>query len=222
MHHEIVALEGLHLAIPEFDIAPPHTATQTVHHNTSPSELHDRIKTATIIITTTVKLDANTLSPSVTPQLQHIAVMASGTDCVDIEAAKKRGISVSNCLHGPTDVVSEHAIALYFAARRKTVLMHGITRTVPSEWKAKGSVVAHMKDPLGNAPLSCADEVCGIIGYGALGMPQVPYSTDIRVGMVLTRSRQTSRPSSKRIRNESPHFRTQKRRPFHLCLPTLA
>jgi lactate dehydrogenase-like 2-hydroxyacid dehydrogenase len=169
MHHKIVALEGLHNPIPEFDLPEPHISSLTVHWNTSPSELLERIKDATVIITTTVKLNADTLSHEITPKLQLVAVMASGTDHVDLEACRKRGIRVCNTPHAPTDAVSDHAIGLYFAARRKTVLMHELTVAEPSEWKAKGSVAAYMKDSNGDAPLSCQDEVCGIIGYGAIG-----------------------------------------------------
>jgi lactate dehydrogenase-like 2-hydroxyacid dehydrogenase len=169
MHHEIVAVEGLHTPIPDFNLPEPHTSTLTVHHNTFPAELHDRIKDATVVITTTVRLNAETLSPAVTPKLQLVAVMASGTDCVDLEACRKRGIRVCNCPHAPTEAVADHTIGLYFAARRKTVLMHNMTIAEPSEWKAKGSVASLMKDPAGNRPLNCQDEVCGIVGYGALG-----------------------------------------------------
>jgi lactate dehydrogenase-like 2-hydroxyacid dehydrogenase len=170
MHHEIVALEGLHSPIPEFSFPSPHTSKLTVHYNTtSTAELLERIKDATVVITTTVKLNADTLSPAITPKLQLVAVMASGTDCVDLEACRKRGIRVCNCLHAPTDSVSDHAIGMYFAARRKTVLMHTMTIAEPSEWKAKGSVASYMSNPAGDAPLNCQDEICGIIGYGALG-----------------------------------------------------
>jgi glycerate dehydrogenase len=169
MHHTIVGLEALHVPYPDFSLPAPHTSTQTYYHNTSPAELHDRIKDATIIITTTVKLTAEILSPAVTPKLQFVAVMASGTDCVDLEACKKRSIQVCNAPHAPTETVSDHAIGLYFAARRKTVLMHGLTMAEPSEWKAKGSIASYLQDTTGGAPLSSQDEVCGIIGYGAIG-----------------------------------------------------
>jgi lactate dehydrogenase-like 2-hydroxyacid dehydrogenase len=170
MHHEIVALEGLHSPIPEFKLPEPHTSNLAVYHNTtSTEELLDRIKDATIVITTTVKLNADTLSHAKTPKLQLVAVMASGTDCVDLEACRERGIRVCNCLHAPTDSVSDHAIGMYFAARRKTVLMHNMTIAKPSEWKAKGSVASSMSNSAGDAPLNCQDEICGIIGYGALG-----------------------------------------------------
>jgi lactate dehydrogenase-like 2-hydroxyacid dehydrogenase len=163
MEHHIVGLEALHVPYPTFSV--PFTS----HHYTSPSELQERVKDATIIIATTVKLNADTLSDEKTPRLKMVALMAAGTDHVDLEACKKRGIIVSNCPHASSEVVGDHAIGLYYAARRKTVMLHTKTMSVPSEWKAKGSVASYLKDSAGNAPLSAADEVCGIIGYGALG-----------------------------------------------------
>lgn len=163
MEHHVVGLEEVHVPYPTFSV--PFTA----HHYTSQEELQERVKDATVIIATTVKLNADTLSAEKTPRLQMIAVMAAGTDLVDFEACRKRGIVVSNCPHASSEVVGDHAIGLYFAARRKTVMMHTRTMAVPSEWKAKGSIAGYLKDSAGNTPISAADEVCGIIGYGALG-----------------------------------------------------
>jgi lactate dehydrogenase-like 2-hydroxyacid dehydrogenase len=163
MEHHIVGLEELHIPYPTFSVP------LTAHHYTSQTELQDRVKDATIIIASTVKLNADTLSVEKTPRLKMIAAMAAGTDLLDLEACKKRGIIVSNCPHASSEVVGDHAIGLYFAARRKTVMLHTKAMAVPSEWKAKGSVASYLKDSVGNAPLSAADEVCGIIGYGALG-----------------------------------------------------
>jgi lactate dehydrogenase-like 2-hydroxyacid dehydrogenase len=163
MQHHIVGLEELHIPFPTFSV--PITA----YHYTSPSELDERVKDATIIIATTTKITADTLSAEKTPRLQMVAILAAGTDVVDLEACRKRGIVASNCPQASSEVVGDHAIGLYFAARRKTVLMHNKTMAVPSEWKATGSIARYMKDSAGNLPLSTADETCGIIGYGALG-----------------------------------------------------
>jgi lactate dehydrogenase-like 2-hydroxyacid dehydrogenase len=169
MHHHIVALEKQHQPLPVdgFGFFPN---TLTAYQSTSTrEELHARIRDATIIITTTVKLDADTLDPQVTPHLQYIAVSATGTDHVDLAAAKTRGIRVTNCPGANLDAVSEHAISLYFAARRRIVLLDRKTREQPSEWKREGSVNKYMRLPDGAPPLTCKDEVLGVVGYGGLG-----------------------------------------------------
>lgn len=201
MEHHIVGLEELHLQYPSFSV--PITA----HRTTALSELHERVKDATIIITTTVKLDAETLSPARTPRLQFVCAMAAGTDQIDLAACKKRGIVVCNCPHASSELVADHAVGMYFAARRKTVLMHSKTIAMPSEWKAKGSLAMYLRDSEGNAPLSSQEEVCGIIGYGALGKsqllqtryyrhlvfcPEGPWPIDVRRAEILTSPQESS------------------------------
>ncbi|KAF2119891.1 glycerate dehydrogenase [Lophiotrema nucula] len=171
MHHEIVALEAIHQPLPShFDLAPPHTYTLTTYDAPDASKLASRIHKATILIVTTIKLPASILSPDVSPNLQLVAVMATGTDPVDLDACKKRGIRVVNCPGANLDSVSEHAISLYFAARRRTALLDRATREVPSVWKEKKTLTGKLRFASdGKPPLSCGDEVMGVVGYGALG-----------------------------------------------------
>jgi len=172
MHHEIVALEGQHQPLPIAGFNFPATVTYnlTTYESTrTREELHTRVRNATVVIATIVKIDAETLDPSVTPNLQYIAVSATGTDAIDLEACRARGIRVTNCPGANLDAVSEHAVSLYFAARRRTVLLDRITRAQPSEWKSKGTVNRHMRFPDGTPPITCKDEVMGVIGYGGLG-----------------------------------------------------
>jgi lactate dehydrogenase-like 2-hydroxyacid dehydrogenase len=168
MHHHIVALEKQHQPLPVHGFGFPNTLTAYQSTSTR-EELHARIRDATIVITTTVKLDADTLDPQVTPHLQYIAVSATGTDHVDLAAAKARGIRVTNCPGANLDAVSEHAISLYFAARRRIVLLDRKTREQPSEWKREGSVNKYMRLSDGAPPLTCKDEILGVVGYGGLG-----------------------------------------------------
>ncbi|CAG8034716.1 unnamed protein product [Penicillium salamii] len=171
--HHIVAIEGVHCPIPEFDLPGPHT--RVVHRLTAQSELPERVKDATIIITTTTRLTAETLSPENTPKLRLIVIMASGTDCVDVAAATARGVTVCNCPGSNVASVSEHAIGLYFAARRKFVELHNATVAIPSdpsldtEWKTRGSLLSRVRAPDGKAPMLCSDETTCIVGYGSLG-----------------------------------------------------
>ncbi|KAF1982121.1 hypothetical protein K402DRAFT_397854 [Aulographum hederae CBS 113979] len=163
----IVVLESIHFPIPKFDLQCPHTID--VHPRTSPDQLHECLRDATIAITTTTPLDAEALSEAVSPKLRLVNVTATGTDIIDKDACRKRGIRVWYQPGANLAAVSEHAIGLYFAARRKTVQLHNATASVPSEWKAKGTLSHIMRDARGNPPVSCEDETVGIIGYGALG-----------------------------------------------------
>ncbi|KAH9870229.1 hypothetical protein J1614_007152 [Plenodomus biglobosus] len=172
MHHTIVALEQQHQPLPIDGFHFPQSTTYdliTYETTSTREQLHARIRTATILVTTTVRIDAETLHPDVTPKLRYVAVSATGTDAVDLEACKARAIRVTNCPGANIDAVSEHAISLYFAARRRTVLLDHVTRAQPSEWKQRGSVNSYMRLPDGMPPVTCADEVMGVVGYGGLG-----------------------------------------------------
>lgn len=167
MHH-IVALEKQHQPLPVDGFNFPHTLTAYQKTSTR-EELYARIHNATIIISTTVKLDAAVLHPDVTPNLRLVAASATGSDHVDLAAAKARGIRVTNCPGANLSAVSQHALSLYFAARRRTVLLDRKVREQPSEWKREGSINKYMRLPDGAPPLTCEEEVLGIVGYGGLG-----------------------------------------------------
>ncbi|KAF2143969.1 uncharacterized protein K452DRAFT_296238 [Aplosporella prunicola CBS 121167] len=171
VHHTIVALEAIHSPLPEFKLPEPHTHTLTSYLRTSREDLHDRIRDATIIINVVHPLDSVALSEEITPHLQLIAVMGSGYDSVDLETCRRRGIRVTNCPHANVHTVAEHVIGMYFAARRRTVIMHERTMgTLGSgtEWKERATLAQYMR-VRGDAPLNCEDEILGIVGYGAIG-----------------------------------------------------
>ncbi|RHZ54459.1 D-isomer specific 2-hydroxyacid dehydrogenase family protein [Aspergillus thermomutatus] len=167
-HHHIVFLQADYCPIPEFRFPPGHTFTTTVYQQTSLSELHSRIHDASVVVFSYIPFDSHTLSPEVTPHLKLIAVAAVGTDCIDLEACRKRGIIVSRSIGANVDSVSEHAIGLYFASRRRLLDMHLLTRA--GEWAhRKGALMFQVLDKDGQPPLSCQDEVAGIIGNGIVG-----------------------------------------------------
>ncbi|KAF2714899.1 glycerate dehydrogenase [Pleomassaria siparia CBS 279.74] len=196
MHHEIVALERIHQPLPDtFDFPPSTTYNLTVYDRPDAALLHSRVRDATILIVTTIKISAETLHPDVTPNLQLIALMATGTDAVDLQACRKRRIRVTNCPAANVDAVSEHAISLYFAARRKTAILDRATRQVPSDWKEKRTLTGMLRFADGQPPLSCGDEVMGVVGYGALGKAIAGLGRAL--GMkVLIAARKTTTPTS--------------------------
>lgn len=166
-HHHIVYLQAAFLPAPDISLPPPYTISRTLYQYTSPSELHARIHNASIIVLSALKIDAHTLSPEVTPHLKFIAVAATGTDCIDLEACKARGIVVSNCPNANVESVSEHAIGLYFATRRKLIDMHTLTKA--GVWPHRKTLMHSIVDKDGQPPLTCQEEVAGIIGYGGVG-----------------------------------------------------
>ncbi|RAK97455.1 D-isomer specific 2-hydroxyacid dehydrogenase family protein [Aspergillus ibericus CBS 121593] len=165
--HHIVALQADFIKIPEFQLPAPYTCTTTLYGQTSLSELHERIHDASILVLSALRVDAEALSPEVTPYLKLIVIVAAGTDCVDLEACRTRDILVSNCPAANTEAVSEHAIGLYFSTRRRVLRAHTLTRA--GEWPRKKTLVFDCLNHDGTHPLTCQEEVAGIIGNGAVG-----------------------------------------------------
>lgn len=166
-HHHIVFLQGAYNRVPEFNLPAPHTLTKTVYQKTTPPDLHARIHDASILVFSSIKLDATSLSAPITPNLKCIMIVATGTDCVDLEACKARGITVCNCPGANFESVAEHAVALYFATRRKLPLMRALT--MDGEWVKRGFLMSPMLDAGGHPPRTCREEVVGIMGYGSVG-----------------------------------------------------
>src|SRR5262249_34087784 len=53
------------------------------------------------------------------PNLRHLAIWGTGTDNVDLAAARARGIMVTNTPNTATDAVAEQGLALLLAVARK-------------------------------------------------------------------------------------------------------
>ncbi|KAJ8608318.1 hypothetical protein MRB53_039740 [Persea americana] len=156
--HHVVVLESCHCEIPVFDIR--HKLTS--YHNTTPSQVSERIRDATIVITTIVPVTPEDAAQS--PGLKLLAIHATGHGWLDKAAFRKLGITVVNCPQTNIASVSEHAIGLYFATRRKTVELHNRT-TATDDWEARGTLTRAWI----YRPPTCGQESVGIIGYGALG-----------------------------------------------------
>lgn len=166
-HHVIVLLEKLFPSTPVFDFPPPHTYELREYERTHPDQLAGRIHDAEIIIRTVVPIQAATLAEAVSPSLRMIAVVGSGTDSVDLNTCRARGIVVTNTPHCNTSAVAEHAIGMYFALRRSIPRTHRLTQA--GEWPKRGVLFKVLNGPDGLAPRTCRDEVVGILGYGGVG-----------------------------------------------------
>lgn len=67
---------------------------------------------------------------------------AVGTDHIDLAYCRQANIQVMTCTGCNTESVAEHALSLYFAARRSLVSIHNTLADFgpdrPNDWKSKG------------------------------------------------------------------------------------
>ena len=77
---------------------------------TTPDQVSERLKGATVAITNKAVIDAQAMAAS--PELKLILISATGTNNVDLEAARRHGITVCNCQGYGTPSVAQHTIML--------------------------------------------------------------------------------------------------------------
>lgn len=86
--------------------------------------------------------------------LRYISKYGVGLDKIDLDAAKKLNISVSNCIGVNQIAVAEHVLALLFAFEKNIVEQYSITQN--KQWKRL----------IGNEIFG---KTIGIVGLGAIG-----------------------------------------------------
>ena len=82
----------------------------TVYERTTPEEVLERCTGSEVIFTNKVILNSETIEKL--PELKYIGVLATGTNVVDLNFAKEKGICVTNIPGYSTDSVVQHVLAL--------------------------------------------------------------------------------------------------------------
>lgn len=81
-----------------------------LYPTTSAAEIASRVAEVEVIISNKVLIDAATIQQS--PELKLILISATGSNNVDLAAAKARGIVVCNCQAYGTSAVAQHTLML--------------------------------------------------------------------------------------------------------------
>jgi glycerate dehydrogenase len=132
----------------------------TEFDRTEVDELPERLWGATIVVDNKVPLRRETLERL--PDLRMVAIAATGTDCVDKDFCRERGIVVSNVRGYALHTVPEHVFALILALRRNLCAYRDEVRR--GAWQAARQFCFHTH-PIGDLHGSNL----GVIGEGALG-----------------------------------------------------
>ncbi len=137
----------------------PHTWRQW--DATAPEEVPRRLADGpTIVITNKVRLTRDVLKA--VPSVKLIAVAATGTDVVDLEACRELGITVCNIRGYATTTVPEHTFALIFALRRSLLAYRD--SVARGRWQDSGQF-CFFDHPI----TDLAGSRLGVIGSGSLG-----------------------------------------------------
>jgi glycerate dehydrogenase len=132
----------------------------TFYGNTKPQDLHSRIKNADVVVSNKVVLDKETLSHA--KQLKLICIAATGTNNIDLKAAKTYHIPVCNITHYATHSVPEHVFRLILSLYGR--LIENSAATIQGKW-SQSPYFCLLDFP----PQDLNGKTMGIIGYGDLG-----------------------------------------------------
>jgi len=154
----IVQLEGESLIA---DVRRPAFAHDWVEYpKTAPAQVVEHLAGATIAINNKVAIDAAAIA--VLPALKMIAVAATGTNSVDLDACRARGIVVSNIRGYAVNTVPEHVMALLLALSRNLVAWRETLLAGGWQHSDQWCLFDHPIRDLHGATL-------GLIGSGTLG-----------------------------------------------------
>ncbi len=132
----------------------------TVYDRTPPELVAERIGEAQAAMTNKTVLDRAVLEAC--PNLRYISVLATGYNVVDLEAARERGIVVTNIPAYSTHAVAQHVFALLLELTNHVGLHSESVKA--GNW-AKAPDFCYWEKPM----MELEGKTFGIVGYGRIG-----------------------------------------------------
>jgi len=154
---------------------PPHFEHEWIEHGeTLAAQVIDRVRNATVIISNKLSLGEAELSPA--GDLKLIAIAATGSDCVDLDYCRRRGIAVCNVRGYAVNSVPEHVLMMILALRRNLfAYRRDVQHRLWNQSKQFCLLTHELHDIKGST--------FGLIGFGSIGkaMAQLAESVGMRV-----------------------------------------
>lgn len=132
----------------------------TVYEHTKTEEIISRIGDAELVITNKTPISAETFAAC--PQIKYVGVLATGYNVVDVDAARERGIVVTNIPTYGTQAVAQYVFALLLELCHH--VGHHSSAVQQGRW-TEGRDFCFWDYPL----IELAGKTMGIIGYGRIG-----------------------------------------------------
>lgn len=139
-----------------------------IYDRTTQDEILERSQDAEILLTNKTPLRADVITQL--KSLKYIGVLATGYNVVDIEAAKKQGIAVTNIPAYGTDSVVQMTFALILELTQH-VQAHSDS-VLAGKW-AESKDFCYWNFPL----VELAGKTIGIIGFGTIGQKVADVAT---------------------------------------------
>lgn len=157
-----VFLDTASLDLGDLDLQPLHQAfgELLLHAASAPGEVAGRLHGAQVAITNKAPIDARAMASN--PDLKLILVTATGTNNIDLAAARERGIAVCNCQGYGTASVAQHAIGLLLALATRLPDYQAAVRA--GRWQ-QATQFCLLDFPI----VELEGKALGLLGHGELG-----------------------------------------------------
>ncbi len=179
-----------------FSAIEQQVSTLSYYSTTAPKQVFERCQNADIVITNKVVFTAEMLAKL--PQLKLICIAATGYNNVDIEAATKHKIAVTNVSGYAGNSVAQYVLAQILEYYQQTC--HHNANTMQGHWQKSETFCYH-----GNAITELAGKTLGIVGYGSLGQAVAKLAKAFGMNILLS-ERPASRSTNTEIRQGRVSF----------------
>ena len=152
----------------------------TVHARTDPAEIAARAAGAEVVLTNKTRLGSAQLAAL--PDLRYVGVLATGYDVVDVAAASKQGVTVTNVPAYGTESVAQATFALLLELANHVGLHAEAARD--GRW-SQSPDFSYRERPM----RELAGSTLGIVGYGRIGQAVARIARAFGMHVLATPSR---------------------------------
>lgn len=158
---KIVFLDAATVDRRDIDLAPLRRLGQLVTYNTSQvSQVVSRSRDAQVVLTNKCVLGEREFAAL--PKLRLVCVAATGVNNIDLSAAAKHRVAVTNVAGYSTQTVAEHALLLLLALSHRLLDHH--SAALSGQW-SRSSHFSLLDFPYSDL----AGKTLGVVGYGTIG-----------------------------------------------------
>jgi len=157
-----VFLDHASLDLGDLDLTPLRAcfAELTLHEQTAPDQVIERLQGVQVAISNKVAMDASVFAAC--PELKLVLVAATGTNPIDLAAATRHGVVVCNCQGYGTPSVAQHTLMLLLALATR---LPDYQRDVRAGRWQQASQFCLLDHPI----IELHGKTLGLLGHGELG-----------------------------------------------------
>ncbi|MFJ4141244.1 2-hydroxyacid dehydrogenase [Pseudomonas sp. NPDC089734] len=157
-----VFLDHTSLDLGDLDLGALHESfgQLQLYASTAPDQVKDRLKGAQVAISNKIVIDASTFAAC--PELKLVLVTATGTNNVDLAAAREHGVTVCNCQGYGTASVAQHTLLLLLALATR---LPDYQKAVQQGLWQKSTQFCLLDFPI----VELEGKTLGLLGHGELG-----------------------------------------------------